>query len=103
MRLPLVGSGGRGPSASVNLYQVLPLGLPINFPGSRCFKAHAPFHGPWLSVKNISPSELVATPPGERSPLHVGMTLPSAEIRKHQPRYRFSLVNEPVRQSVTQM
>ena len=38
---------------------------------------------------------------GERSPLVVGMTLPSGVIRRHQPRYFTSLVNEPVRQSVT--
>lgn len=42
-------------------------------------------------------------PPGERRPLQVGMHLPSGVIRSAQPRYLFSLVNDPVRHKVTQM
>ena len=42
-------------------------------------------------------------PPGERNPLFVGITLPSGVMRRHQPRKFFSLVNEPVRHSTTQM
>ena len=42
-------------------------------------------------------------PPGERMPLQVGMTFPSGVIRRHQPRYFTLLLNEPVRQSTTQV
>ena len=34
-------------------------------------------------------------PPGERRPLHVGIDFPSGVIRRHQPRYFTSLLNDP--------
>ena len=55
----------------------------------------------WAQRRGIVYSE-EATPPGERSPLHVGITLPSAETRRHQPRKSAPLENEPVRHRGTQ-
>ena len=62
-----------------------------------------PFHGPWLSVKNTSPSALKPTPAGERTPLVVGMNLPSGVTLPAQPRNLLFELNEPVRHSAIQM
>src|SRR5262245_30292565 len=102
-RLPLLGSCGRGPMFGAAVYHLLPSGWPTNFLYSRCLRQQAPFHGPWLSVKKTSPAALKPMPPGERSPLVHGVTLPSWPMRRHQPRNLFWLVNEPVRHRATNM
>ena len=42
-------------------------------------------------------------PPGERMPLHVGISSPRSSTRRHQPRNSELLAPEPVRQSTTQI
>src|SRR5262245_59333399 len=104
IRLPLFGAAGASPRyfASFSLYHFRPSGWPTNPPTVSCLSPHAPFHGPWLSVKNTSPSALNPTPPGERTPLVVGTNLPSGVTLPAHPRNLASLVNDPVRQRVIQ-
>src|SRR4051812_13897564 len=50
IRLPLFGWAGVGPGRPDWSNHLRPAGLPRNAPGLRCFRAQAPFQGPWFSV-----------------------------------------------------
>src|SRR6185295_11506383 len=105
IRLPLLGTAGGSPRyfASGSLYHLKLSGWPTKPPTVRHLRPQVPFHGPWLSVKKTSPSALKPTPPGERTPLVVGVNLPSSVTLPAQPRYFTFELNEPVRHRANQM
>src|SRR5947208_953812 len=107
IRLLLLGTCGARPSVGLSLfasgYQRKLSGWPTKPPLTSCFRPQAPFQGPWLSVKKTSPAALKPTPPGERTPLVVGMNLPSGVTLPPQPRNFTLEVNEPVRHRAIQI